>query len=268
MNRRDALLKIKIGLTTLVGEREAENIAKYYVDAILDWPLGEKKLEGDIDRLYAGVPVQQVTGVSFFYGHRFIVNEHVLLPRPETEELVYWIAQDYKSSPSPLRILDIGSGSGCILLSLMRAISNVDGVAIDVSNEALSIVESNAESFGLEVQCIQADILEADLSVHQPYDIIVSNPPYILRSEGERVQDSVHSHEPNVALYVHNEDPLQFYRRILELSKTALEPDGALYFETSDLFHEDLKELVSKSGFQFEFRRDLQGKWRMLNVSM
>ena len=267
MNRNATATRIVDALKSTVGDREAENIAKYYIDAVLDWPQESNRVEQDIVSLEQGVPVQQVTGVSFFYGYRFFVDEHVLLPRPETEELVYWIAQDYKSHISPLRILDIGSGSGCIILSLSQVLTTVDAVAIDISKEALNVTSINAKTFGLKVECLQVDILNDDLADHPPYDIIVSNPPYILRSEGERVQSSVHSHEPNVALYVEGEDPLQFYSRILEIGHTALNQGGKIYFETSDLFHEQLADLVKETGYKSEFRKDLQGNWRMLKVS-
>ena len=266
INRDKALNHIKSALVDSVGLREAENIGKYYVDSKVEWPIMEQQLLSDIEKMADGVPVQYITSNSFFYGKRFLVNEHVLIPRPETEELVHFIIQDYKSSSHPdLTILDIGVGSGCILLSVVSELG-IKGIGIDVSPEALSVCQVNAHALECNVGLYCSNIL-VELPIKQPVDIIVSNPPYILKSEKQgRVQDSVDRYEPSIALYVENNDPLIFYKRIIELSEEMLVDGGHLYFETSDLFHDELRELVDSTEKEYEFKKDLQGNWRMLKI--
>ncbi len=265
INRLKALSLIKTALEDSVGTRESENISKYYIDSLLDWPIEEKQLFIDIEKLVSGIPVQYVTEVSFFYGKRFKVNNHVLIPRPESEELVHWIKQDYKNrSNHSLCILDIGVGSGCILLSLVTELE-ARGIGIDISSEALLVCRENADALQCKVDLVQSDIL-IESQVEGPVQIIVSNPPYILKSEKDRVQDIVSRHEPSCALYVNSNDPLLFYKRIIELSNGLLVEGGHLYFETSDWFHDELKDLVDSIDKKYEFRRDLQGNWRMLKI--
>ena len=272
LNSAEIKTQLFEALKSKYGHREAENIAAYYLDAyrdrISDDQLTRKKLSNDIELLLDDTPIQYLTQTSFFYGHRFYVDSNVLIPRAETEELVHWVISDYKRSNKELTLLDIGTGSGCILLSICKAIPNVTGTALDISSEALSVLAVNAERLGIaNTSALCIDVLKDDLSdVDQTYDIIVSNPPYILMKELGRVGQNVMGIEPEEALFVHGKDPLVFYERILKLSQSKLKPDGCLYFETSDLYHEQMVEMVQKYTSTYEFRRDLQGNWRMLKV--
>ena len=263
--------QICLDLNLKYGLREAENIAAYYLDAYRDkisqGLVTQEKLSDDIGLLLQDTPIQYLTQTSFFYGHNFHVNSHVLIPRPETEELVHWVISDYKSSEGQLCMLDIGTGSGCILLSICKSLPHLLGTGIDISSEALSVMGINAERMGIATRALCIDVLKNDLSdIDQTFDIIVSNPPYILMKELGRMGENVIGIEPEEALFVHGQDPLVFYDRILQISQSKLKPDGYLYFETSDLYHEEMEELVQRFSSKYEFRRDLQGSWRMLKV--
>ncbi len=248
-----------------VGIREAENIAKYYVDSIPVWPITKQMLDSDLKKLVEGMPVQYVTGFGFFYGKQIRLNEHVLIPRPETEELVHWIIQDYKRVlGTKLSILEIGVGSGCILLSLLDNV-NATGIGIDISKEALKVCSDNAVHLGHSIELHCADILK-DFSLDKSVDLIVSNPPYILRSDN-RVQQTVDKYEPDISLYVDGNDPLVFYKRIVDFGETCIKKGGHLYFETSDLYHAELESFIVSKEMEYEFKKDLQGNWRMLRIS-
>lgn len=249
------------------GAREAENIASYYMEAHAKSSITEEGLEGDLMRLLNGEPVQYVTEVSFFYGHRFYVNNSVLIPRPETEELVSWIVSDYKKLNN-IQFLDIGTGSGCIILSLLKELSSCNGIGLDISENALKVMSSNAQKLGLEVETLHMNILAEELPTNMRFDVIVCNPPYILRSEGNRVEAEVDQNEPAKALYVDDSDPLIFYKRVITLAHSSLNDGGCLYFETSDIYHEALQAVAEESGRPFEFRKDMQGKWRMLKIQL
>ena len=264
-SRVEAAQIIKSSLLETVGDREAENVAKYYVDSIAMWPLSEEKLYADVEKLIEGMPVQYITEVGFFYGKRFRVNENVLIPRPETEELVHWIIQDYKGvQETELSIMDIGVGSGCILLSVLNDVK-ATGIGIDISKEALRVCSDNAEKLGHSVELHCADILK-DFHLDRTVDIIVSNPPYILRSDN-RVQQTVDKYEPDVSLYVDGNDPLVFYKRIIDFGETYITKGGHLYFETSDLYHAELESFIVSKEMEYEFKKDLQGNWRMLRIA-
>lgn len=243
--------------------REAENIANYYVDAKRGETLNLEAVEKDINLLKEGSPVQYVTGKAFFYNNEFEVSPAVLIPRPETEELVDWIIKDW-SNAQPINIMDVGVGSGCILLSILDEVPYSEAIGLDISNEALEIFIRNAKVLGHSCTCLCMDILSEEPSLK--LDVIVSNPPYILNTERERMDASVIIHEPAVALFVDNEDPLTFYKSILSLAESLLNAKGKLYFETSDLYHDSLEKLLKEKQVDYEFRKDMQGNWRMLRV--
>lgn len=255
-------------LESQFGEREATNIIAYYMDAINAGRHNESpNIEADLQLLLSGKPVQQVCHTAFFYGYTFYINDDVLIPRPETEELVHWIVTDLKSENNPCEVLDIGTGSGCILLSVMQKIKSASGTGLEISDGALKVFEKNALDLGLKPKSIRMNILDlSHRKVLPQYDVIVSNPPYILQSEKNRMGDNVIENEPHLALFVDGDDPLVFYKSIMAFAKGHLKNGGALYFETSDLYHEQLKEYCNEMEWNVEFRKDLQGEWRMVKL--
>lgn len=246
------------------GSREAENIARYYADAKRGADNSSDNISQDINLLKKGIPVQYVTGTSYFYKHEFYVDPSVLIPRPETEELVGWIISDIVEAQA-IDIIDVGVGSGCILLSVIKEIDYEHAFGLDVSEAALEVFIKNAAKLDLICTPILCNILTE--RIDQKFDVIVSNPPYILNTERARMDDSVVIHEPDVALFVDNDDPLIFYKAIIEFAKSNLKPEGSLYFETSDLYHEKLELLIGENNLGSEFRKDMQGNWRMLKLS-
>ncbi|MBT8230070.1 MAG: peptide chain release factor N(5)-glutamine methyltransferase [Bacteroidia bacterium] len=255
--------RIRKALSGMYGEREAGNIAAYYTDAMRGIDI--KDFEGDLDRLISGVPVQYVCQSAYFYGIWFYVNEHVLIPRPETEELVHWILSEVSYS-MPYRVLDIGSGSGCIILSLLSKLKSAKGTALEIDAGACQVISGNADNLGIDLDIIEANILDEDLDEEIFYDIMVSNPPYILPEERSRMDNNVLGYEPAKALFVEGDDPLVFYKRIIGQAEKQCAKGGKLYMETSDLYHEELKEILETKAYHFEFRKDLQDKWRMLKI--
>jgi len=216
-------------------------------------------------RLNDGEPVQYALGQASFYGLNLTVDSSVLIPRQETEELVHWILNDHPEQ-DPLRILDIGSGSGCIPLALKANWSAAMVTAVDISAAALAIGRKNAAQLGLDVEFQQVDILkEEDWQNIGQFDVIVSNPPYIPTSEKALMPGHVLNYEPSLALFVEDEDPLIFYRKIAKLALQKLSPKGRLYYETNEFNAQQVLELLQKEGFvNIELRKDMQKKDRMI----
>ncbi len=223
-------------------------------------------LDSIVQRLETGEPVQYVLGVADFDGMTLGVAPGVLIPRPETEELVEWIAEDFKSAKR-LRILDIGTGSGCIALSLALRFTDASVTAWDISDDALRIASANAERLGLGVEFKKRDALctevaEADVA---NYDIIVSNPPYICEKERVDMDNNVLQHEPETALFVPDNDPLLFYRAISDLAQKMLRSGGGLYFEINREYGEETAGMMSAMGFDsVELRKDFMENDRMV----
>lgn len=228
-------------------------------------PSGEAGLlERVLRELDQGRPVQYIIGQTTFRGLTLRVREGVLIPRPETEELVGWITAETSADAAP-HILDIGTGSGAIALALASEMPAARVSALDVSPQALEIARENAGLNRLTTNFIQADILRDELS--GPYDLIVSNPPYVTRSEAARMQQNVLRHEPHLALFVEDGDPLLFYRVIAQKAGTALAPGGSLYFEINEQFGPQTARLLETSGYrEVELRNDLFGKPRMIRA--
>ena len=223
-------------------------------------------IETLISRLLTYEPIQYILGTTSFFGLEFKVDTNVLIPRPETEELVAWILKQADSS-QPLKILDIGSGSGCIAVSLAKHFPNADVYALDVSPAALEMAQYNAQQNGVQLNGIQANVLEWENTELQ-FDIIVSNPPYVRESEKERMAPNVLEHEPHLALFVENNNPLVFYQAIVALSKQALKKQGLLYFEINEYLGEETKALFSSDDFEnVQLKTDVFGKNRMMRAS-
>ena len=278
------LTKTKRHFTNLLAEkfpqREAEQLMRILLEDLfgIDWnqQLMNPDLRIDehqhyqlseaIQRLLSGEPVQYVTGMARFCDLIFKVSPAVLIPRPETEELVQKISttslpchsnagmfegrESMGGDPKKNRIWDIGTGSGCIAIALAKQFVNAEVVAFDVSEEALQIAKENAESNGVKVTFVQDDVLNPHSDYfNQPVDLVVSNPPYVCDSERPTMEANVLDWEPEKALFVPDGDPLRFYRRILELAKPQLNPDGHIWFEINERMGERMLELCRDMGF-------------------
>ncbi len=220
--------------------------------------------------LIKGKPLQYITGAAWFLGRGFHVNEHVLIPRPETEELVHWIITDHRANGNghPIQMLDIGTGSGCIPVSLKLAIPDALVTSCDVSEDALKVAARNAEAFYASVTFDQLDFL--DSAQHHKlasYDIIVSNPPYIPNPEKERLHTNVRDHEPSLALFVPDDDALVFYRAIATFGNKHLNTNGYIYCELDAGHAQECKELFEQAGYSdVLLRKDMSDNWRMLRA--
>ncbi|SFS56962.1 release factor glutamine methyltransferase [Zhouia amylolytica] len=220
-----------------------------------------------LDDLKLQKPIQQILGVAYFYGLKFRVNNETLIPRPETEELVDWIIRDCKDKIKPLKILDIGTGSGCIAITLSKNIPLVEVTAIDISRKALDIAKENALNNHVDINFLQADILKLE-SLLGEYDIIVSNPPYVRYLEKEQMKSNVVDFEPHAALFVPDQDPLLFYKQIAWLSSNHLNQEGNLYFEINQYLAKDTTDMLDEFGFKNTIvKKDLSGNDRMIRTS-
>jgi release factor glutamine methyltransferase len=217
--------------------------------------------------LLKGRPIQYITGKTWFMGEPYIVNEQVLIPRPETEELVDWIIEYAAIKGKALRILDIGTGSGCIAIAIKKALPEAIVSAIDISTSAIKIAEANAAALKAEIEFIALDILNTAFLPGQ-YDVIVSNPPYIPMQEIKNMELQVTDHEPNIALFIPDEDPLVFYKAIARLAKLHLSPNGQLFFEIHYDQGDAMIALLDDMHFHAEIRADLFEKDRMVRASL
>ncbi|MBW8683781.1 peptide chain release factor N(5)-glutamine methyltransferase [Chitinophaga rhizophila] len=281
MTIQTAFTHIIGALEPLQGQREAANIAHIlmeyitglskmdrivYKDQILT-PEQQTSLDTAVKAMLAHQPVQYVTGVSWFYGMELKVNANVLIPRPETEELVEWIVQDIRTAKHlDATILDIGTGSGAIPLAIKRELPHATVYALDVSEGALQTAKENAVKQHLDIHFEQVDILQQQAWIHLPmFDIIVSNPPYICQRESADMQEQVVAYEPSLALFVPDEDALLFYREIAVMAKEKLRIGGALYFEINEAFGKETTALLETLGYiGVEIKKDLFGKDRMV----
>jgi release factor glutamine methyltransferase len=217
--------------------------------------------------LIAGRPIQYITGKAWFMGEAYTVNEQVLIPRPETEELVEWVIEYAAIKGKALSILDIGTGSGCIAIAIKKALPDAIVSAIDISTSALKIAEGNASALNANIEWIALDILNTAFLPGQ-YDVIISNPPYIPMQEMKNMELQVKDHEPNIALFVPDEDPLVFYKAIARLAKLHLSTNGQLFFEIHYDQGDALIKLLDEMHFHAELRTDLFEKDRMIRASL
>ena len=223
-----------------------------------------QKWKNIIDQLQLQKPIQYILGETEFYGLRFKVNSSVLIPRPETEELVDWILKNNSNKSKQLRILDIGTGSGCIPITLARNLNNSEVSAVDISRDALKVAEINAEINKVKVNFIEMDILKTT-KLSETYDIIVSNPPYVRELEKQEMHKNVLEFEPHIALFVEDEDPLLFYLKITQLASNSLLEGGQLYFEINQYLGNRMVDLLNDYKFRdIEIRKDIFGNDRMI----
>lgn len=217
-----------------------------------------------IAQLQLQKPIQYILGETEFFGLSFTVTSAVLIPRPETEELVDWILKNNLDTSEKLQILDIGTGSGCIPISLAKNLENAKLSAIDVSTEALKIAAINAHRNSVEINFIEKDILKTN-DLDKTYNIIVSNPPYVRELEKQEMQKNVFEYEPHLALFVEDEDALIFYLKITQLASKSLSEGGQLYFEINQYLGNRMLDLLNEYNFRdIELRKDIYGNDRMI----
>ena len=224
-----------------------------------------------IDELAKYRPIQYILGKTEFYELQFELTPDVLIPRPETEELVDWIVCEYENqiSNTSLSIIDIGTGSGCIAVSLKANFPNSDVWAVDVSEPALSVAMRNAAKNNVEINFIQRDVLKDDLTCLgcESFDIIVSNPPYVTSSEKSQMQPNVLEYEPHNALFTPDDDPLIFFKRIAAFGIKNLKDSGMIFFEINEAYHKEVADILKQQGFSdISLRKDINGKWRMISA--
>ncbi len=228
----------------------------------------QQEIQVILDRLKQQEPIQHILGYTEFFGLPFEVTSDTLIPRPETEELVAWVIQEANNRPKDiLSILDVGTGSGCIPISIAKNL-NASLDAADISEEALMVAKRNAQKNKVAVNFYQLDILSIS-ELPKQYDIIISNPPYVRNLEKADMKKNVLDFEPALALFVSNEDPLVFYRTITELAKKQLKPEGLLFFEINQYLGKETTALLEQKGFtNIELRKDMFGNDRMIKASV
>ena len=278
MTIQEAQQQLLFQLFHVYDEREARNIADLVMEHITEWkridriinktvPLSsvkEKVLAEFTAQLLDHKPVQYILQETWFAGLRFYVDENVLIPRPETEELVDWVCKENSSG----MILDIGTGSGCIPVSLKNKLALADIHACDISSGALSVAQKNAIENKADIQFHQIDFLDPEQRKSLPvFDVIVSNPPYIPQKDKQEMHKNVLNHEPHIALFVADNDPLIFYRAIAAFAIDHLKKDGAIYVEIHESLGTDVVRLFIESGFtKTILRKDLQERDRMVKA--
>lgn len=259
------------------SETEIQGFIRLIMDHVCGWNYTEMVLRKNeklnrsqideikiiVGRLKKYEPVQYIVGETEFFGLKIKVNPAVLIPRPETEELVQWVLD--AKMPETSEILDIGTGSGCIALALKSHMKKAKVSAIDISPEAIKVARENARLNKLDVTFIQADILNYKDITSEKYDAIVCNPPYIRESEKVDMQPNVLRFEPHNALFVPNNNPLLFYRKVMDFAHYNLKPNGMLFFEMNENLGNDMKQLAEDNGFvRVKIKRDIHKKQRML----
>lgn len=281
MTTQEATYFLLNKLRTICSEGEASEIT----DWVMEHLTGSKKAERMIykhaaitsqeettlrqyaDRLLNHEPVQYILQESWFCGLKFYVDENVLIPRPETEEMLEWIIANCKFPVDTLSILDIGTGSGCIPISLKRRLRKAEVWSCDISEGALGVAKKNADQLGAAVNFLQLDFLDRSNWLQLPaVDIIVSNPPYVPEKDKATMQPNVLQYEPHTALFVPDNDALLFYKAIAALGKEKLKPGGAVYMEIHESLGEATTLLFKEEGYQTELKKDMQGKDRMLKA--
>lgn len=219
-----------------------------------------------LERLKKEEPIQYILGNTEFYGYPFMVNKNVLIPRPETEELVSWVLEDFKDTKENITLLDIGTGSGCIPISIKKNLQNAIVFGLDISKDAIEVAKENAIQNKVNITFLQEDILEIK-NLKLKLDIITSNPPYVRELEKEEINNNVLKNEPHLALFVTNEDPLIFYTKIADLALKHLTEKGVLYFEINQYLGKETKVMLQEKGFHnVVLKKDLFGNDRMIKA--
>ena len=266
-------------LTPMHGEGEAISISKIIAEDVFQissiqseqplLPEQQTRAEEIKEALLTGMPLQQILGMADFYGLKFIINEYVLIPRQETEELVYEALNTLPNREN-IKVLDIGTGSGCIPITLRLNAPKWEVSAIDISDKALNIARINASKNGTDIHFQQRDILDENQWANfDSYHLIISNPPYIPHSEAHLMPDSVKNFEPPIALFVADNAPLVFYEKIAKFARSHLLPSGFLLFETNEFNASEVKALLDKEGFsQVQIIKDIHQKDRIIKAQL
>jgi len=290
MKLKDLKQKFHEHLDAIYGKEEVQTfffiLTEYYdkikrIDLALNTDLIIKnesvlKYESALEALKNYEPIQYIIGKTEFFGLPFYVNENTLIPRPETEELVELILSNITSNShseliegnTHFNVLDIGTGTGCIAVSLAKQLPNANVSAIDVSAKAIEIAKKNAQLNQVDINFIENDILkicDSELDSTSKFDFIVSNPPYVRQLEKQQMQDNVLNHEPHLALFVEDDNPLIFYRAITQFATKNLKSNGELYFEINEYLGKEMITLLKEFGFKnIQLKQDLFGKDRMI----
>ncbi len=261
--------------------REAGNIADLVVEHLTGYKptqriiykkesLSEtqrKKLERMLSEVLAEIPIQYVLGEAWFFGMPFFVDSSVLIPRPETEELVEWILAGVNEENKSLKVLDIGTGSGCIPITLKKKAPHLEVWALDKYSEALEVAQKNADALKVNIQFLKQDLMDKEAMKGLPqFDLIVSNPPYIPLHEKAKMDGNVVGKEPDSALFVPDNSPLLFYEKILALAEEKLHPEGCIFVELHEDLGKETKQLFLRKMNKVRLKRDLNGKNRMLQA--
>ena len=285
MTTAQAYIDFKKKLEIIYNDREADNITDWIfenVTGLKKWErridqnnelseIDSNKLKKYLEESLQHKPVQYVLNEAWFYKRKFYVNENVLIPRPETEELVELIVADVRSTmldvryKESFRIIDIGTGSGCIPVSLKMELPYANVSAIDVSEKALFVAKKNAVELNAEIDFFQIDFLkENERNALQQYDIIVSNPPYIPIKEKEMLAKNVTEFEPGIALFVPDNNPFIFYEKMAKFAKSHLKENGKIYVEVHEEYAKNIKAIFENAGFISTIKKDIYGKERMV----
>lgn len=258
-------------LNSIYEKNESEQIFLIYLEDKLDiqFNLTDKVEQldvifSDIEKLKNGVPIQHISGKALFYNDFFFVNENTLIPRPETEELIEIIKQDYDNNP-PTSIIDLGTGSGCIPISLKNIFKTADVYALDISEKALEVAALNAKTLEAEITLFHKSLLD-DIDLNKKFEIIISNPPYIRNLEKEEMHKNVLDFEPHLALFVEDQHALIFYERIIEFAKKHLAHNGCIYCEINQYLGEETKALFLSAYKNVELIKDISGNDRMIKA--
>lgn len=281
MSLQDTKQAIKHQLTSIYDTLELNSIVNMLIEEVTGWDALHQNIHKNdaleeaqsllldtyVQQLLTGKPIQYIIQKAWFMGQPYLVNEHVLIPRPETEELVEWIVSYAAIVNKPLTILDIGTGSGCIPIALKMALPNANISSIDISKAAIDVAKQNAATHKTDITFIEQDILQTK-QLQDRFDIIVSNPPYIPNREKGSMQKQVIEFEPEIALFVSDHFPLLFYSKIAQIGKTALKPNGQLFFEIHFDQGNALLKLLDEIGYHAELQEDIYGKDRMVRASL
>ena len=271
-------------ISKIYESREADNISQMVMESVTGWERIDVSLNrqaalsaNQLDRikkieseLLTHRPIQYILGECWFAGMRFFVDENVLVPRPETEELVNWVVEEVDKGPKgkqELLMMDVGTGSGCIAISVKKKIASAKMMAVDVSDAALKIANKNSKFLDVPIELIKADFLNSTTRKQLPkVDILISNPPYIPKSDSKSMTHGVVAFEPTLALFVDDHDPLIFYKALCEFGSTNLHSGGMVFAEINEQMGHTVLELFESQGWELEMRKDLQGKDRMIKA--
>ena len=281
MSLQEIKIFLKQKLSSKIDAVELTSLIGMLIEAVTGWNTVQQivnintelnkeqqaKIEDYAQQLLAGKPIQYILGKAWFMGNELMVNEHVLIPRPETEELVEWIISYASIMNKPLSIIDMGTGSGCIPIALKLALPKCTLTGLDISKDALAMAKMNAKNLNASIEWMEEDILNT-AALDTSYDIIISNPPYIPLREKKDMQEQVLNFEPSIALFVSNEDPLIYYKAIAKIGKQNLSKNGQLFFEIHYNQGKAILALLDELNYHAELRQDSFGKNRMIRASL